>query len=57
MAAFLSNQLDFIFFFYGLAFILLVPPAGPWREVRAAGKRGRCWEGSASPTASANGWI
>ena len=23
MAAFFSNQLDFIFFFYGLAFILL----------------------------------
>ena len=40
MAAFLSNQLDFIFFFYGLAFILL--GATCWTVARSQGG-GEAW--------------
>jgi diguanylate cyclase (GGDEF)-like protein len=40
MAAFLSNQLDFIFFFYGLAFILL--GATCWAVARSRGG-GEAW--------------
>jgi hypothetical protein len=58
MAAFLSNQLDFIFFFYGLAFILLlVSPASPLQKIETEENPGLCSGGLQLPTARASGWI
>jgi PAS domain S-box-containing protein len=56
MADFLKSQLDYIFFFYGLAFLLLIPVCVFLRR-RSYGHLAWFWLGWFAATHSANEWL
>jgi PAS domain S-box-containing protein len=56
MVEFLRSQLDYIFFFYGLAFLLLIPICVFLRR-RSYGQLAWFWLGCFAATHSANEWL
>ena len=57
MAAFFDAQLDFIFFFYGLAFILFGTVSFAIARIKGAKASGPCSDCLHSSMAPASGWI